>query len=502
MCVRRLRFYRLNVVLVLYALVLPSCAETPVQPALDDAPNAPRSIVIAPTVDAVTEIARVFAAALERPSVRQYVLEDLRDSPFARRRIHLASYLRGARAAAMMREGAKAIGITPDSLMSILTLLPEMELQMPRPYDRASWTADQGVAVSGVSRTLSDIYAAKGAAARVMVYAPGRRTLSVGLDDQFHVPLLMIKPAEIDYGVDPEATRRAAPRRTGTTITTREEEFTTMETCDPETAVVECPEEGGGTVTNHGGYFLTHSYNDCVNAQGYADSDADGLRDSCEYEIAQAFRPGLRFDLGERWGTRDPYWSVRRSNYYPNALSVFYAIGYHRDNGDVIFGLESHDGDSEFLVIAVSDITGGGGGRWALETVTYSAHWHSFWDRTDEQRYYETVFWSDGTYRGRPRSYVAESKHANYRSQSVCNSRGDNCDPSSGDLPVEVRVERNLGNMWATGAPLFTNPCSGTLYATQPYTECFWTDDTFRGWRTENGSGGGGYKYPLEWYGF
>lgn len=170
-------------------------------------------------------------------------------------------------------------------------------------------------------------------------------------------------------------------------------------------------------------------------------------------------------------------------------------------------GFREHDGDSEFLVIAVTDFGDSWpNGRWALETVTYSAHWGSTWDRTDEQRYFETVFWSDGTYRGRPRSYVGRSKHANYRSQSFCESRFDTCEPVANDADFIVEADRNLGNVFATGYPLQVNPCAKTRYYIFGYvttnTECFWFDDTFRGWQSEDGSGGTGYRYMLQWYDF
>jgi hypothetical protein len=61
-----------------------------------------------------------------------------------------------------------------------------------------------------------------------------------------------------------------------------------------------------------------------------------------------------------------------------------------------------------------------------------------------------------------------------------------------------------LGTILQTpGIMRWVSPCSST---TTPLfilnTECFWSDDVFRGWKTENGSGGTGYKNMLQWYDF
>jgi hypothetical protein len=489
------------VVLTSILCVAAGCSDTNPTRSLDvpEPEGALESRATSPA-DPVERLALGVALALADPAMTRHVLEDLRDSPFSGHSLHLGSYFRGRRGVALAAAAARALGTTPAALLASLADVPELELVMDRPYDRAEWTGTADVAIVGTSRSFPELYAAAGSRARVTAYTAGGQARVVGLDEYFGPPLLLIHPAESRFGPDPEAKRAAAPRRSGNTISTREEEFATQAVCDPETVREPCPEESGGN-TNHGGYWLSHSYGACLDAAGHADADQDGIRDACEYEIARQFAPGLRFDAGEQWWQRDSYWSVRRSNIYPNAISVFYLIGYHRDNGDVVFGGWAHDGDSEFISIAVRDLTGTG--RWVLEEATYSAHWHHAWDRTDDRTYSENVQWSDGTYRGRPRAWVGESKHPNYFSQSACNDHLDNCNnPQSSDTNVNVDPARNIGNNWAAGIRLHTSPCAGTWRTDLPYTECFWTDDTFRGWQSENGGGAGGYRHSLEWYAY
>jgi hypothetical protein len=389
----------------------------------------------------------------------------------------------------------------PGAFLALVQGLPEMEFHVPRPYDRALWTGTADVVVAGMSRSFRELYAAAGSTARVTGYTTDGQALSIGLDEYFKPPLLLVRPAAVRFGSDPEAARQAAPKRSSKTISTRGEELLSVQSsdCGPE-AVIECDTGGGGN-TNYGGYFLTHSFSACTDAAGHPDADEDGLRDACEIEIAKAFAPALRFDRGEvHWG-RHPYWSVARDPYVARALKIFYLIAYEKDGGDPGTRAYAHDGDSEFLIVYVQDITGGG--RWALDRMTYSAHWHSTWDRTHENLPYDKVEYTD-EYRGRPRSWVGESKHPNYPNQSSCNGNFDDChNPQSADTQLGFYDERNVGNLWAgAGVPLYTSPNCAKSALAVPYTECFWTDDTFRGWQTEDGGGSGGYKRSLSWYYF
>jgi hypothetical protein len=430
----------------------------------------------------------------------------MRDSPFPEHKLHIGSYLRGPRGFVIATAAASGTGMRPEQFLGLMDRLPDLEFSMPRPYDRALWTGSADVVVGGMDRSWAELYAADGAAARVTGYTTDGRVLSIAPDEYFAPPLLLIRPAEARFGTDPEAMRRAASRRSGSTISTREEEhgMTTASECDPSdpTLVIECDVERGGNI-DWGGYWLSHSYSTCNAAAGYADADQDELRDECELEIAKAFAPMLRFDRGEQHYGRDPYWSVKRDAYRTNSLQIFYLVAYYRDPGDPVAGWAPHDGDSEFLIVSVQDVSGNG--RWSLDRMTYSAHWHAGWDRTRENLSYDDVEYVDN-FRGRPRSWVSEGKHANYAHRSSCNGNFDDChNPEVSDNPLTYppRLDpRNIGNYWAgAGIRLWTQPCATTIYAV-PYTECLWTDNYFRGWQTEDGGGAGGYKNSLSWYGF
>lgn len=445
-------------------------------------------------------VARGIALALARPDLRRHVLEDMRDSPFPRHRLHLSSYLHGERGTRIVLAAAQALKMQSEEFLALLEGLPEMELHMARSYDRGLWTGTHDVVVAGSDRNWRTLYGVDGPQAYVTGYTTAGQELQIRADEYFKPPLLMIQPAEVSFGPDPEMKRRTAPKRSGNTISNREEELSIQSTCptDPATGLPyeNCEPDGSGV--DPGGYWLSQSYSSCTTTAGHPDADQDGLRDDCEVEIVKAFAPMLKFDIGEQHWSRDPHWSaIRVTVNGVQMVQVFYLVAYHRDPGDPAFGTYAHDGDSEFLIVFVQDITGTG--RWALTQMTYSAHWHQAWDRTHENLSYAEVEYVD-TYRGRPRSWVSEGKHANYPNQGSCNGNFDDCANPQADTPLTpgwTLDTRNIGNR-TLGVPLFTNPCATIL--SQPYSECFWTDDTFRGWQTENGGGAGGYTASLSWY--
>jgi hypothetical protein len=190
-----------------------------------------------------------------------------------------------------------------------------------------------------------------------------------------------------------------------------------------------------------------------------ADLDRDGLRDDCEYELAQAFRPLLAMSAADRAPSNEPYWSVTRqsTSFGPNVppIKIIYALSYYRDPGDPLSSFHAHDGDSEFIIIEVHQTTDpdlAGWSRWALDFVTFSAHWGEGAGVNHTSRYEYNSIEFPADYRGRPRVWVSLDKHANYRSKSLCASMwNDWCThPAypSGTIYRDVIVDpnANLGN--------------------------------------------------------
>ena len=118
------------------------------------------------------------------------------------------------------------------------------------------------------------------------------------------------------------------------------------------------------------------------------DADRDTVDDTCEYTLAAAFRPELRFSYGE--GTngrkRESFWAVRRAPDDPTKIHIIYLLGYHWDMGrncapaqDAFNFCDMHTGDSEFVIVRaqMNDAM-----HWELSSVRLSAHWNTPGDRT------------------------------------------------------------------------------------------------------------------------
>jgi hypothetical protein len=180
-------------------------------------------------------------------------------------------------------------------------------------------------------------------------------------------------------------------------------------------------------------------------------------------------------------------------------------------------GCEAHRGDSEFIILEVTHL---GLGHWVLSYATLSAHWGAMGDGTS--RYAWSALQFPDTLQARPRIWVAEDKHANYRSQSVCDAGAyytDTCDrnsdntgwgnsiePTSSLGPWSPYVMRNLGN---SGVMVFVaGPVSRHLLdcttSSQAYpgTECFWTGATFYGWQPPDDDGSTPYSTSMVYFGF
>ncbi len=299
--------------------------------------------------------------------------------------------------------------------------------------------------------------------------------------------------------------------------------FQTNEWCD--THPIECNGGIADPDPSAPGYYLGASITPakCFSATGVGigDSDRDGMSDSCENVLAQAFRPSLNlappnYDCDP---SMEPYWAAK---YFPRQGSVVriaYLFAYHSDCGDsglvnrllaevvefatlkgvinnlaVSFGFEvstddpggGHSGDSEFVMVDVR--FNGEAQHWVLSRVKYSAHYGT---DADGSRTTTTsgVQYPD-KYAGYPRVWVARNKHANYPSRESCKSgRGplgllkDNCDANLYDkVRFLVTGFRNIGSLHRN----FINQGSCVSSAQPvfyPGTECFWVPtDHFFGW--------------------
>jgi hypothetical protein len=276
-----------------------------------------------------------------------------------------------------------------------------------------------------------------------------------------------------------------------------------------------------------------------------SDIDVDGLTDTCEGALAQAFAPLLRvtpdcvWDDGPSDGGSpvdprlggDYSYAVQGSPDNPNRIRLAYLPAYYVDCGSPYYPQSwfgSHSGDSEFIMIDVSyDVATG---AWLFEQALLSAHCgtpagiaycHGANYLAHNWRGGAGFDWYQGVYRGAPIVWVSTRKHANYSSHSECNHQYNGFTEECSNVALTTRfpvvnASQNIGSgdyptPWRDpGSP--TRDClppywgSERLLQINPnaysYTACWWnTDDVhFDGWVDPYGSSGDGYGTVLAVY--
>jgi len=230
---------------------------------------------------------------------------------------------------------------------------------------------------------------------------------------------------------------------------------------------------------------------------GTNDIDQDGLSDFCENNLAEAFAPQLVLApaLNDP-ATREPRWAARPLG--NNQVMIAYLLSYHNDGGSasylcdlvpgpipyflppqVYYPCAAHPGDSEHinLIVEYRPATQ----HWLLVEAAYSAH--TGYNTYKTPGTYPKKLQYPDRVGGRPRAYVATSKHANYASSLECNNGGtlgvDSCDPSRYEI-VTTGANNNIGS----DAVKFVD-CIGSghpVYGPLGHQECYWTGTTFHGW--------------------
>ncbi|HWL39899.1 MAG TPA: hypothetical protein VNO75_06640 [Gemmatimonadaceae bacterium] len=512
---------------------------------------------------AANDLARAFALALNDGVVREQLLEDLRDSPFPKHKIHLQSYLRGPRGTSLAARIAEAAETTVERILLASATRGGLQLSMPSTVDRMFWEGTPDIAVKGTPLTLSEraaLFRATGSVQRA--YTLTGTANPHGLLTQSAYPVLEISPIDVSFGSKPEQIRAAATSSTRRTVSTFEDEIESyrrngdsssavavngnpssfVEECDPETTIMDCPGGGGG---GGGGVVVTpprpmgvrlpsgKNFDQCYRPGQFlssVDGDRDGIDDQCEAELAKEFSPQLVFMFLDCDPRRAPYFAARYANTsaFGGVIVIFYALSYVYDcgppftcpNSDPMGWCDTHRGDSEFLILEVGRYSDPAR-PWALKYATLSAHWGASGDNTAgyAAQNLEDAIGSPGF--GAPRIWVSKGKHANYRSQIVCNSSGfwntDDCGQPNG-LFTEVFADtdttalRNLGNRSFPFRGGLHNPVPdrGSLGATPTppngHVEWFWENPTtlgFCGWSYyQSGPCSTRYSKSLEAYRF
>jgi hypothetical protein len=257
-----------------------------------------------------------------------------------------------------------------------------------------------------------------------------------------------------------------------------------------------------------------------------ADSDDDGLSDSCELTFAQAFAPEL---VGARsacnWDdTVDPprigggyYFAAQRVD--DATIRIAYLPAYYEDCGwqglkchQPFIPCDPHAGDSEFIAV---DITHADDDVWQTRRVFLSSH---CFDKLDAAcRWYAgndlgRFEWRDARY-GAPVVWVADGKGAHYASRTDCDRAHlfyDTCDRNDVKYTFPIATARqNIGSARMPAGDergCVRSDWTGVVskrVAADTY-ECFWDPGAlFRGWqRPASGGSTPYYKYLTEVAGF
>ncbi len=276
----------------------------------------------------------------------------------------------------------------------------------------------------------------------------------------------------------------------------------TADDCPPYIEICGPVDPGGGGSTSLP-IDVANGWNgaDCRNtSMGGGDSDGDGLNDRCEFDVAHAFAPVLKFDPGDDT-TRDEYYVVMPGS--GSRIMIFYAFGYHRDHG-YAFGLGSHNGDSEFLVFETFPPTDNND-PWRLSRAYLSAHRGETFAGNDVDSSV-LVFGStlQTGWEGRPLIWVAKNKHANYVSQIACDSGAgtlDDCDNNTVTGWFWVYENGNLGQ--SDSRTYDRAGCAVPSRSISNERECYWEwGHKFLGWQEWDGKGSTSYHYLLSDFGF
>lgn len=253
------------------------------------------------------------------------------------------------------------------------------------------------------------------------------------------------------------------------------------------------------------GVLLERSVSLCSERE--PDVDADGISDSCELLLAQAFAPelivyagGCNYDQSvqpHRLGG-EYYFGVQPNS---GGVRVAFLPAYYNDCGWhglkcwlPLMNCAPHAGDSELIVVDAT--LDSATNRWRTKAVFLSAHCFGRW--AADCRWYRDVDldrfeWVASQHGGAPVIWVADGRQANYPTSTACD-RGHTFVDTCARNRVRYRfpIESQLQNIGSRTYPVGAGGgCVGTdqigwdsLLADQNELECFWRPDTpFRGWQ-------------------
>jgi len=282
--------------------------------------------------------------------------------------------------------------------------------------------------------------------------------------------------------------------------------------CNPITAIIPC-DTGPTSGVNNDGVNIGEGWDLCTNPPAGDDDDDDQVANECELALAAGFAPGLQvssvdgiWEPGRKLVGGEYYYAVRSyvSLSGQNRMRIAYLPAYYKDMGDIATDWTSHDGDSEFIIIDVTYISG----RWYFLQAFLSAHCGDV-NGVDCQWWGASYWDSDGrwvnSHLGAPVVWVSEDKHANYYSLGKCRTGSigvDYCNANDTFTRFPVTAGFNIGDI---KHPLigFVGGRRGSPYPSAGATESMWDEQRpFYGWQATMIGGATSYGEILFTFGF
>src|ERR1700682_3044591 len=96
---------------------------------------------------ALSKIARLVAVAMNNEPARQHLKRDLRAAPFHEHKLELAPYLRSKDAKTLLDRMVRLSGGSESELFRTLSAIRRLEIYMPVPKQRESWTGNDNLLV-------------------------------------------------------------------------------------------------------------------------------------------------------------------------------------------------------------------------------------------------------------------------------------------------------------------------------------------------------------------
>lgn len=505
--------------LVLCALAA-SCLRT------DTATGPAESSAPVPSIALTSQLRDSLALALARAlavdALRLQLLKDLRDSPFPDHAIDFRSYLHGVEGHGLLSTLAQNLGRSEHDVENLLAALPRLTLELDRTLDRITWKGTPDIivyapSVRAADKVIDEATARGFTVTGTQVVVP---TLEAGPG-----PYLALRQTNIDFGENPEQRRSAAVKHSSrlTASSPAEERQRSIHVGDISLTMLPppaCPPDCVYGGPSSDGIAMPSPYTAAycfgwtswgeAPIDGTNDTDHDGIRQDCEYQLAYQFRPQMARNSHEDAPDREPYWSVTRVPGSVTGVRIFYALSYWRDAGEHTTGYTSHDGDTEFVVLELENNMNDSNYRlWEVTSITLSAHWNSSEDHTATYAYNDLEY--PVSYRGRPRVWESWDKHANYRSKAVCNNTAwDVCTTTfTGTVydDLEVISSANVGNQYDRTPYTRDNILLDCVPSRKGYpgTECYWSSPARDnvGWHIYSGQEGAtNYFNMFYYYGF